>query len=459
MASISTGNYCGNTYAVKYEFRAAGDDKFTSATLTISADDTEIAIIEVYRILGVVNWAMPDPEDRISFSGSLPEYDACISAIVPALATHVTVSEIVRKGAENTNAVVATRVVIESPGVPKIEEQPVYTVATHTVDLTWAASSMGDPASYYIIYRALQTADGPGSTGDELANYIQVGTTYGLAFTDSDFDSAGYYYYRVQAANTGGTSAMSGQTDAVQVYDTSLIWVNALGAVKDITTFVQDKAYVIIDGLIPAAEKLDVGEFAFTGAAPVGMFYPAISDVVALDDVAVAKIPVLDGYRGKTIYQVGFTAPDIVSDKAAFKAVGSFKAGLAITKSGWTFSPSARRFDYQGRGLLDASVVLSGSSAVFTFSGINPNYVDNLQAELQDDTGGTDAGFDQFVITNGVGTLAWDKTQEFPAFEVSNNFYTLSIPVGGAKSAGAVTISLCGNSFYVFKAPLELIVT
>ena len=242
MANILTGNYQGNIYTVKYEFCLADDTTLKTGTLSVCSDDQEAVTKEVYRVLGVSNWKAVNPADRVSENGNLAEYNDCLTLLVPKLAWAVTVSEIVRKGSENTSAIISTRTVTETPGSPAIPSAD-FDTAEKKVTITWTPSSIGDEALYYIVYRGVFSDSG---VDEDLSNYIQIGTSYSPTYTDADFDSPGIYVYRVQACNKGGTSAPSVASTEVTVWDTSLGFATPVFTVDAVATDPNNKYYLLL---------------------------------------------------------------------------------------------------------------------------------------------------------------------------------------------------------------------
>jgi hypothetical protein len=327
---VLQGNYPGNTYSVKYEFLSAG--KLASGTLTCIADDPESVVSEVYRILGVDNWIAADPADRTS-TGSLPEYSGAFSIPVPAGATNVTVSEVVRKGTENSCAIIASRIVVIPPG-PPILDPPVYNVVDHSVLLNWVASVTGDPVSYYAVYRGKELA---GGVAPNLKNFIQIGTSISTTFADYDFDSAGKYYYYVVGYNKGGASGPSAISTVVTVYDTSMVFASLTASAS-------------VNSTTPSLQLI------FTTPFPPS------------NDLAVADIT-LSGVDGVTSQSVAPDPANSGPDAFAYVLVirGQKDSGTvtaALAKTGFSFSPASRQVAIAGG--LDYALTADGATGTAT---------------------------------------------------------------------------------------------
>jgi hypothetical protein len=81
---------------------------------------------------------------------------------------------------------------------------------THSVTLTWAPNSTGDPVATYNILRGT-TSGGESSTpiGSIMASACTATT---CAYIDGAVIGGTTYYYQITAMNSGGTSAPSPET-------------------------------------------------------------------------------------------------------------------------------------------------------------------------------------------------------------------------------------------------------
>jgi len=93
-------------------------------------------------------------------------------------------------GADVCNVVVVQRVVNAAMGQPCV-------VGTHSVTLTWGASTAGTyPIAGYNVYRAPSSAP---------TDYVQINTalvTTTLTYTDGAVSNSATYYYAVKAVDT-----------------------------------------------------------------------------------------------------------------------------------------------------------------------------------------------------------------------------------------------------------------
>jgi len=133
------------------------------------------------------------------------------------------------------------------------------TISSSEINLTWTASPTAGVT--YSLFRSTASGFTP-SSSNEVASVIT-----GTSFADNGLSAATTYFYRVEAADTGGVSVPSNQASATTLSASTIVRINAGGPA--VSPFVADEDFSG-GGTISHANTIDLS--GVTNPAPMGVY-------------------------------------------------------------------------------------------------------------------------------------------------------------------------------------------